>query len=75
MLTSTIQKDLLSTNANEVVICLTSLPKIINSTIANAVGDSVVKLLTHQTDLIRKKALLVIGRIQQICPGFIADYQ
>lgn len=75
MLTSTIQKDLTSTNANEVVICLTSLPKIINPTIANAVGDSVVKLLTHQTDLIRKKSLLVVGRIQQIVPGFIADYQ
>lgn len=64
----------MSTNINEVVICLTSLPKIINSTIANAVGDSVIKLLTHQTDLVRKKALLVVGRIQQISPGFINDY-
>lgn len=74
MLTATIQKDLMSTNVNECVICLTSLPKIINETIANAIGDSVVKLLSHQTDLIRKKALLVIGRIQKICPGFINDY-
>lgn len=74
MLTATIQKDLTSTNINECVICLTSLPKIVNETIANAVGDSVIKLLSHQTDLIRKKALLVIGRIQKVCPGFISDY-
>ena len=74
MLTATIQKDLKSTNVNECLICLTSLSKIINETIANAIGDSVIKLLSHQTDLIRKKALLVIGRINKICPGFISDY-
>ena len=74
MLTSTIQKDLVSTTVNECVICLTSLPKILNTTIASAIGDSILKLLSHQVDLIRKKALLVLGRIFEISPGFISDY-
>lgn len=34
-----------------------------NTTIAGAIVDSVVKLLNHSTDLVRKKAILALQRI------------
>jgi AP-4 complex subunit epsilon-1 len=60
MMISTIQKDLASTNIHEIVICLTAIGKIMNTTIASAISDSVVKLLNHTTDLVRKKAILAL---------------
>lgn len=66
MLVSTIQKDLNSSNVHEVVMCLTSLDLILNSTIATAISESIVKLIGHQTDLIRKKAILVLQKIVRI---------
>ena len=63
MLVSTIQKDLGSTDVHEIVICLTSLANIMNETIAEAVREQVMKLLTHSTDLVRKKAIAVMQRI------------
>lgn len=72
MLISTIQKDLISTNIHEVVICLTALSKVMNQIIATAVSDLVLKLLSHQTDLVRKKAFLVVQKIQIVHPGLIS---
>ena len=63
MLISTIQKDLASTNIHEIVICLTSIDRIMNATIASAISDAVMKLLSHTTDLVRKKAVLLLQRI------------
>lgn len=63
MLISTIQKDLASTNIHEIVICLTSIGIIMNSMIASAISDSVIKLLNHSTDLVRKKAVLILQKI------------
>ena len=63
MLVSTIQKDLTSSNVHEVVMCLTSLDLIMNQTIATAISESVIKLINHQTDLVRKKAILVLQKI------------
>jgi AP-4 complex subunit epsilon-1 len=45
-----------------------------NSAIVASVSDSVLKLLSHQTDLVRKKTLLVIQKIQKVQPGFITEY-
>lgn len=67
MLISTIQKDLASSNIHEIVICLTCIDRIMNSTIAGAIIDSVVKLLSHSTDLVRKKAILALQRIVKLC--------
>lgn len=66
MLISTMQKDLASTNIQEIVICLTAIDKIMNTTIASAISDAVVKLLNHATDLVRKKAILVLQKIVNI---------
>ena len=75
MLVSTIQKDLNSSNVHEVVMCLTSLDLLINPTIVEAISDSVVKLIGHQTDLVRKKAILILKKIQQISGNSIPDYK
>lgn len=66
MLVSTIQKDLNSSDIHEIVICLTSLGSIMSTTIAEAITESVVKLLGHTTDLVRKKALLVLQKIVSV---------
>lgn len=72
MLIATIQKDLASTNVHEIVIGLTALTKLMNSSIVGSVADSVVKLMSHQTDIVRKKTLLVIEKIQKVSPGYIS---
>ena len=33
-----------------------------------------MKLLSHQTDLVRKKTLLVIEKIQRVSPNYLSDY-
>lgn len=38
-----------------------------NSMIAGAVSDSIIKLLNHTNDLVRKKAVLVLQKIVFIC--------
>ena len=63
MLVATIMKDLNSSDVHEVVICLTALGNIMNTTIASGIIDSVIKLTTHTTDLVRKKALLILQKI------------
>lgn len=63
MLVSTILKDLNSTDVHEVVICLTALGNIMNNTIASGIIEAVIKLTTHATDLVRKKAILILQKI------------
>jgi AP-4 complex subunit epsilon-1 len=63
MLVSTILKDLNSTDVHEVVICLTALGNIMNNTIASGIVEAVVKLTQHTTDLVRKKAILIMQKI------------
>ena len=75
MLVATILKDLASTDVHEVVICLTSLGSIMNATIASAILEPVTKLLTHTTDLVRKKAILVLQRIKLQTSAEVLDYK
>ena len=64
MLVSTILKDLGSTDVHEVVTCLTALGNVMNNTIASGIVDAVVKLTHHATDLVRKKAILILQKIK-----------
>jgi vesicle coat complex subunit len=75
MLVATILKDLTNGDVHEIVICLTSLGNIMNSTIASAVNEHVVKLLTHTTDLVRKKAILVLQKIKIAIGTDIPEYK
>lgn len=63
MLVSTILKDLSSPDVHEVVICLTALGNIMNNTIAEGINEAVLKLTHHATDLVRKKAVLILQKI------------
>jgi AP-4 complex subunit epsilon-1 len=66
MLVATIMKDLNSPDVHEVVTCLTALGNIMNNTIASGIIESVIKLTTHTTDLVRKKALLILQKIVKL---------
>lgn len=75
MLVATIIKDLTNGDVHEIVICLTSLGNIMNSTIASAVNEHVVKLLSHATDLVRKKAILVLQKIKMATGNDIPEFK
>jgi len=75
MLVATILKDLTGENVHEIVICLTTLGNIMNSTIAGAIQEHVVKLLTHTTDLVRKKAVLILQKIKNDTGVEIPEYK
>ena len=75
MLVATIIKDLTNGDVHEIVICLTSLGHILNSTIASAVTDHVVKLVTHTTDLVRKKAVLLLQKIKAVTGAEVPEYR
>jgi len=75
MLVATILKDLTSGDVHEIVICLTSLGNIMNTTIASSISGHVTKLLTHTTDLVRKKAILILQKIRQETGTAISEYK
>lgn len=68
MTLATIQKDLTSGNLHNIMHCLTALPKILNKTIIEGSLKLIVPLLKHTTDLVRKKALIVIQKIHELDP-------
>jgi AP-4 complex subunit epsilon-1 len=75
MLVATILKDLTNGDVHEIVICLTSLGNIMNSTIAESITEHVVRLLGHTTDLVRKKAILVLQKIKQETGSAVPEYK
>lgn len=75
MMVATILKDLTSGDVHEMVICLTSLGNIMNSTIAASITEHVIKLLNHTTDLVRKKAIIVMQKIKQATGTEIVEYK
>jgi AP-4 complex subunit epsilon-1 len=75
LLVANLQRDLQSTNVHEIVIALTALAKLINATIVTALLDQVTKLLTHTTDLVRKKAIMVLQKIYRLNQTYVQDYE
>ena len=75
MLVANMIKDLTNGDVHEIVICLTSLGQILNSTIASAITEHVVKLLGHTTDLVRKKAILILQKIKLVTGADIPEYK
>ena len=75
LLLSSIQKDLTSTNLHHLVFCLSALPKLINNIIIEACLDNIIKLTKHPTDLVRKKALLVLQKIYQVDPSKLPTFK
>ena len=46
-----------------------------NATIDASIQEHVIKLINHTTDLVRKKAILVVLKIKQVTGGEIQDYK
>ena len=46
-----------------------------NATIATSISEHVIKLISHTTDLVRKKAILVMQKIKQETGATYADYK
>ncbi|CAD8201080.1 unnamed protein product [Paramecium octaurelia] len=73
LLVATLQKDLTSTDVHVVVNALTAVGKLISKTFVNALTEPVLKLLTHNTDVVRKKALMVMQIIRQLNQDCITE--
>ncbi len=69
LMVSTIQRDLLSKNHLEVLSALTVLGKLCNQHILMAVHESVEKLMSHNHEMIRKKAVMVVIKMHKIYPS------
>lgn len=68
LLIATVQKDLQSKQHLEVLAALTVLTKLANPQIVMAVKDAVEMLLDHQHEMIRKKAVIVLIKFNQVTP-------
>eukprot|EP00826_Nyctotherus_ovalis_P052657 TRINITY_DN6724_c0_g1_i2.p1 TRINITY_DN6724_c0_g1~~TRINITY_DN6724_c0_g1_i2.p1 ORF type:complete len:903 (-),score=320.36 TRINITY_DN6724_c0_g1_i2:86-2794(-) len=73
LLVATLQKDLQSKHDQEVGAALTTLCKIINISILEAVMEPVYKLLLHKNSWIRKKAVMVVHRFLILNPSLADD--
>lgn len=75
MLVATLQKDLKSDSAYEVLIALNSLNKLLDHTNINNFVNDVSKHLNHANPLIRKKAYCLLQKMIKINPKSVANWE
>ncbi|CAM9632684.1 unnamed protein product [Chrysoparadoxa australica] len=68
MLVNQMQRDLSSSNHLEACAALTALSHLVTEDMIPAVLSHVVKLLKHDKELVRKKAVMVLQRLYQLEP-------
>jgi AP-4 complex subunit epsilon-1 len=68
LMISAIQKDLQSRNYLEVLAAMNCLSKLSNENVMMAVSEAVFRLLEHQHEMIRKKAVMVLMKFHKIAP-------
>jgi len=68
MLVNQMQRDLSSSNVLEVGAALIAATNLITSDMVPAVQVEVNKLMDHQSDMVRKKAVVTLHRFHQIAP-------
>ncbi|KAF7459330.1 adaptin family protein [Cryptosporidium felis] len=73
LLINTIQRDLESKNQLDVSAALSCLPSILNFDILSSIENSLLKLLSHQTPAIRRKAYLLMIIALEIKPSVIDE--
>ena len=66
MLINQLQRDLASSNILEVCAALAGVVRLITGDMVATVVNDVGKLLTHQSDLVRKKAIIALHRLHQL---------
>jgi AP-4 complex subunit epsilon-1 len=75
MLVATLQRDLKSESAYEVLIALNSLNKLMNHSNINNLGEDVIKHLGHSNPLIRKKAYCLLQKMIKINPKSVPNWE
>ncbi|CAN0028204.1 unnamed protein product [Ectocarpus sp. 6 AP-2014] len=72
MLVNQMQRDLSSSNMLEAAAALTALCKLATVDMIPAVMTDVVRLLKHERELVRKKAVMVLHRMNQLDPDSVS---
>ena len=72
MLVNQLQRDMASMNYLECWAALTALTKLVTNDMVPAVMNDVVKLLTHDAELVRKKAVMALHRFHQLDPANVS---
>lgn len=73
MLVNRLHKDMESSNMLIACTALMAACKLLTVDMIPAVLPQVVKLLTHDREIVRKKAVMVLHRFHQIQPASVAD--
>lgn len=68
MLVNQMQRDLQSSNVLEICGGILAASALITEDMVPAVSSEVVKLVTHESDTVRKKAILTLHRFYQLAP-------
>eukprot|EP00051_Salpingoeca_urceolata_P028400 m.486657 g.486657 ORF g.486657 m.486657 type:complete len:1260 (-) comp24542_c0_seq1:51-3830(-) len=75
LLVNTIQRDLKSTNVVEICMALTAICRLINEDMIPALLPMVEAKLSHNREIVRKKAVLALHRFQSRSPSSVAHLQ
>mmetsp|Transcript_84403 Transcript_84403/g.149296 ORF Transcript_84403/g.149296 Transcript_84403/m.149296 type:complete len:951 (+) Transcript_84403:100-2952(+) len=73
LLINTMQRDLQSSNHLEVCAALTSVCRLVNMEMIPAIAPIVFKLLSHQQEAVRKKAVVAANKIFKLVPETVLD--
>lgn len=74
LLVAALQKDLNSSNVNEICVGLNTVCKLICSSIVHGLVDPIINLLNHANEIVRKKAILCIQKISAISSSLIPTF-
>ena len=75
MLVNQMQRDLQSTNLLEICGGLLASAALITSDMVPAMSGEVTKLLGHDSETVRKKAIITLHRFHQLAPDVVCVYQ
>jgi AP-4 complex subunit epsilon-1 len=73
MLVNQMQRDLQSGNTLEISGGLQAATALITSDMVPAVAGEVTKLLTHDSEVVRKKAIIALHRFHELSPDVVSD--
>jgi len=73
LLINTMQRDLNSPNHLEVCAALTAVCRLVNVEMIPAIAPLVFKLLSHQQEVVRKKAIIAVHRFYKLVPETVLD--
>lgn len=73
MLVNQMQRDMQSGNTLEISGGLQAATSLITSDMVPAVSGEVTKLLTHDSEVVRKKAIIALHRFHELSPDVVSD--